>query len=83
MIFKMDEVLWELSKFYGKKFQAKNPGVEMSANAMAAATLHAMEVTGHAVENISPDGNVTWQATQKFLDSTGLEPGPLVTLEST
>ena len=83
MIFQMDEVLWEFSKFYGEMFRAKNPDVELSADMAAIAMLRAMEEIGHVVQNISPDGNVTYKATPEFLDSTGSEPGPLVTLRST
>ena len=70
----MDEVLWELSKFYGKKWHAENPDAELSANVSAAAMLCAMEVTGHAVEIIGPDGNVTWKATS-FWIAPGLNQG--------
>ena len=83
MIVQMDEVLWEFSKFYGEEFRAKNPDVELSADMAAIAMLRAMEEIGHVVQNISPDGNVTYKATPEFLDSTGSEPGPLVTLRST
>ena len=83
MIFQMDEVLWEFSKFYRKKFLAENPGVELSADMAAIAMVRAMEETGHVAQSISPDGNVTYKATPEFLDSIGSEPGPLVTLKST
>ena len=83
MIFQMDEVLWEFSKFYGEMFRAKNPDVELSADMAAIAMVRAMEEIGHVVKNISPDGNVTYKATPEFLDSTGSEPGPLVTLKFT
>ena len=82
MILQMDEVLWEFSKFY-RKMSAKNPGVELSADMAAICMLRAMEETGHVVQNISLDGNVTYKATPEFLDSTGSEPGPLVALKST
>ena len=35
MILQMDEVLWEFSKFYRKKFLAENPGLELSADLAA------------------------------------------------
>jgi hypothetical protein len=79
----IDEVLRELLKFYCKLWHAENPDVESSANVVAAATLCVLEETGDAVQNIGPDGIVTWKATPKFLDSIGCQPGPLVTLEST
>jgi hypothetical protein len=78
----MDEVLWEFSKLYREMFLTKNPEVELSEDVAAIATLRAMEVTGHAVQHIRPDGNVTWKVTPKFLGSTGLETGPLVILAS-
>jgi hypothetical protein len=81
MIFQMDEVLWEFSKFYRKKFLAENP--ELSADMAAIAVLLALEENGDVVQNIDLDGTVTCKATPQFLDSTGLEPGPLVTLKST
>jgi hypothetical protein len=83
MTVQIDEVLWEFSKSYRKMFQAKHPDVKLSAGVAAIATVRAMETTGHAVQNIGPDGNVTWTATKKFLDETGLEAGPLVTVRST
>jgi hypothetical protein len=83
MVIQMDEVLWEFSKFYRKQFLAEHPDVEVSADVTAIAMLRAMEVTGDVVKNIRPDGNVIWKATPKFLGSTGLETGPLVTLQST
>jgi hypothetical protein len=82
MICQMDEVLWEFSKLYGKKFHAEHPDAELNADVIAIAMLRAMEVTGDAVQNILPDGNITWKATPKFLGSTSLETGPLVTLGS-
>ena len=78
----MDEVLWEFSKLYREMFLIKNPDVELSKDVAAIATLRAMEDTGHAVQHIRPDGNVTWKVTPKFLGSPGLETGPLVTLAS-
>ena len=80
MIIQMDEVLWESSKCFREKFLAEHPDVELSADIAAIATLRAMEEAGHVVQNIHPDGNVTWKATPQFLDSTGFEAGPLVTL---
>lgn len=83
MIIQMDEVLWEFSKVYREKFLAEHPDVELSADLAVIALVNAMEVTGDVVKNFSPSGNVICKATPKFLDSTGLEPGPLVTLRST
>jgi hypothetical protein len=76
----MDEVLWEFSKLYRGKFLAENPDVELSEDITAIAMLRAMELTGDVVQHIRPDGNVTWKTTPKFLGSTGLETGPLVTV---
>jgi hypothetical protein len=76
----IDEVLWEFSKLYRGKFLAENPDVELSEDIAAIAMLRAMELTGDVVQHIRLDGNVTWKATQKFLGSTGLETGPLVTV---
>ena len=83
MSVQMDEVLWDFSKFYREKLLAKTPDVEVSEDVAAISMLRAMEVTGDVVQHIHPDGNVTWKATPKFLGSTGLETGPLVTLGST
>lgn len=80
MYVQIDEVLWEFSKLYRGKFLAENPDVELSEDITAIAMLRAMELTGDVVQHIRLDGNVTWKATQKFLGSTGLETGPLVTV---
>lgn len=80
MYVQIDEVLWEFSKLYRGKFHAENPDVELSEDIAAIAMLRAMELTGDVVQHIRLDGNVTWKATQKFLGSTGLETGPLVTV---
>ena len=80
MYVQIDEVLWEFSKLYRGKFLAENPDVELSEDIAAIAMLRAMELTGDVVQHIRLDGNVTWKATQKFLGSTGLETGPLVTV---
>jgi hypothetical protein len=82
MAIQMDEVLWGLSQFYRKQFLAEYPDVELSAYDSAIALLLSLEINGDVVQNIRPDGNVTWQATPKFLGSTGLEAGSLVTLGS-
>jgi hypothetical protein len=86
MIIQMDEVLWEFSKRYREKFLAEHPDVELSelSPAMAViALLRAMAVTGDVIQNIHPDGNVTWNASPKFLGRTGIEAGRLVTLRCT
>jgi hypothetical protein len=83
MAIQMDEVLWEFSKCYRKKFLAEYLDAELNADNAALALMLALETNGDAVQNISPDGNVTWTATTKFLGSTGLERGPLVTSRST
>jgi len=77
---RMDKVLWEFANRYYKMFLADHPDVEVSEEIIAIGMLRAMEMTGDVVQHIRPDGNVTWKATLKFLGSTGLEAGPLVTL---
>ena len=78
MVVKMDSVLWQFAKFYCRKFNIENPGVSAGMNVMASATLRALRDHGDAEEEYS-DGVSTWRATQKFLDSTGLERGAVLT----
>lgn len=78
MIVKMDSVLWEMAKFYRRKFNSENPDVSAGMNVMASATLRALEANGDAEEECR-DGVSTWRATQKFLDATGLERGAVLT----
>jgi hypothetical protein len=83
MVVRMEEVLWQLSKYYCRKLNTEHPGAELSPDVAAMALLCALERSGDAVQNICPEGIVTWRATTKFLRDTGLETGPLVTLQST
>ena len=78
MIVKMDSVLWQFAKFYRSKLNAEYPDKQIGMNIAATAMMRAMMTSGDAVEEYS-DGVSTWRATQKFLDSTGLERGAVLT----
>ncbi len=78
MNIKIENVIWQFAKLYRDKFAADHPGQQMNMSVAAVATFLALKENGDAVEHADADGSVTWKATPKFLQSTGLEPGPLV-----
>lgn len=80
MRIKIENVIWQFAKAFRKKFVADHPGLEISMSVAAVAAFGALKANGHAEECVDSDGAIIWKATPKFLNETGLEPGPLVVL---
>jgi len=76
---RIENVLWQLAKFYRERLAEDHPDQPITMSVAALATFQALKDNGDAVEQVDADGNVTWKATPQLLRKTGLEPGPLVT----
>jgi hypothetical protein len=75
----MDSILWGFAKFYHKKWVADHPEhSDVSVGVIAMSFLRALEMEGHAEKHISPIGDVTFRATDKFMDGKKTPRGPLV-----
>jgi hypothetical protein len=77
-IVKMDSALYHFGKFYHKKYLKGHLGSEVGEGVIVMSMLFAFEENGDAVKHLDADGNVTWKATAKFLASTGVEAGPII-----
>jgi hypothetical protein len=78
-IVRMDSILWGFAKFYHKKWVAEHPEhADASVGLITMAFLRSLEVAGHAEKHIDPNGDVTFRATDKFMDGKKSPRGPLV-----
>jgi hypothetical protein len=78
------QVLYEFANFYVDKLLTDYPHIRSEENAdrnvLIVCALRAFEANGDAIQGSDRNRDVIWRATPKFLESTGLEAGPLVHL---
>jgi hypothetical protein len=84
MAIRMDKVLYKFAHFYVEKLLTDYPHMRseeiVDRNVLIVTALRAFEANGYAIQGSDRNRDVIWRATPKFLESTGLEAGPLVHL---
>jgi hypothetical protein len=83
-IVRMDSILWNYAKYYRKLWLADNPEhADASVGFTTMCVLRALEMEGHAEKHIDPNGDVTFRATDKFMDGKKSPRGPLISFGPT
>jgi hypothetical protein len=84
MVIRMDNVLYKFANFYVEKLLTDRPHMRseeiVDRNVLIVTALRVFEENGFAIQGSDRNRDVIWRATPKFLESTGLEAGPLVHL---